>query len=193
MKKIFYYILLINLLPGCVQKFQPNIPSPVTGYLVVEGIINFGGPATVSLSRTTLISDTSLIHETGASIQVEGKDNSIFPFTEISNGVYGTNQLPLNASQLYRLDIKTKDGKQYLSDYVPAKTTPAIDSINWKATTDGVQIFLNTHDPSNNTIYYKWDYEETWEFHSQYVKDLVYDTINDASGAPQISINFTKF
>jgi hypothetical protein len=191
MKKIFPYIVLIIFVQGCVQKFQPSIPSPTTGYLVVEGIINSGGgAASVSLSRTTVLTDTTLLHETGASVQVEGNDNSVYPFTEKGNGVYGTTQLLLNNAQQYRLDIKTKDGKQYLSDYSSPKTTPPIDSLNWNATNDGLQIYVNTHDAANNTIYYKWDYVETWEFHSPFYQTLTYDTIMDPSGKPEISVKF---
>ncbi|MGN6530259.1 MAG: DUF4249 family protein, partial [Ginsengibacter sp.] len=39
----------------------------------------------------------------------------------------------------------------------------------------GVQIFVNTHDPQNNTWFYRWDYQETWEFHSQYYSILKFD------------------
>jgi uncharacterized protein DUF4249 len=190
MKKIFYFILSIIFSAGCIQKFQPTISSPATGYLVVEGIINSGGgPATVSLSRTTMLSDSTMAHETGATVQVEGNDNTVYPFTEQGNGIYGTPQLLLNGSQQYRLDIKTKDGKQYLSDYTSAKTSPPIDSVNWNTTTDGVQVYVNTHDPANNTIYYKWDYEETWEFHSHYFSDLEYDTTGFTNGKPNLIVS----
>jgi len=56
------------------------------------------------------------------------------------------------------------------------KITPAIDSVSWKqgANVADVSITLNTHDPSNNTRYYRWAYEETWEFHSFYDTNLGY-------------------
>ena len=31
-----------------------------------------------------------------------------------------------------------------------------------------VNLYVNTHDPSNKTRYYRWEYEETWQFHSKY-------------------------
>ncbi len=39
---------------------------------------------------------------------------------------------------------------------------------------EGLQIFVNTHNPQNNTRYYKWQYKETWEFHSAYLSKLKY-------------------
>jgi hypothetical protein len=68
----------------------------------------------------------------------------------------------------YRLHIKTAAGKEYASDYVDVKTSPPIDSISWKRTGDGVQIYANTHDPNNASHYYRWDWQETWQFHSVY-------------------------
>ena len=190
MRKIFHFFLLLLAAPGCVQKFQPTLNSPPAGYLVVEGIINSGGgPAIVTLSRTTVLSDSSMFHESGAKVQVEGNDNSIYPFNEKGNGIYGTDQLLLSSAKGYRLRIKTTDGKEYLSDFSAPKTTPPIDSLNWKLGSDGVRVYVNTHDPMNNTIYYKWDYEETWEIHSHYLIAAYYDTLKDTQGNPIIDVN----
>src|SRR3712207_6958843 len=32
----------------------------------------------------------------------------------------------------------------------------------------GVTIFVNTHNPENNTRYYRWEFDETWENRSVY-------------------------
>jgi hypothetical protein len=64
-------------------------------------------------------------------------------------------------------------GSVYASEYIEMKRTPPIDSINWEHDTD-VSIFLNTHDPANNTRYYRWEFVETWEHHSYYDTNLGY-------------------
>src|SRR5205823_2719081 len=48
------------------------------------------------------------------------------------------------------------------------------DSISWRLENDGVQIYVNSHDPTNSTKYYQLAYSETWEFHSPYLKYLEY-------------------
>jgi hypothetical protein len=53
-----------------------------------------------------------------------------------------------------------------VSDFVPVKQTPLIDSVNWEVNADGVELFVNTHDPLNETTYYRWQYVETWEYHA---------------------------
>jgi hypothetical protein len=46
---------------------------------------------------------------------------------------------------------------------VHAKKTPAIDSLEWIQNSD-VTIYVNTHDPQDSTIYYRWEFVETWNY-----------------------------
>jgi hypothetical protein len=105
-------------------------------------------------------------------VTVESNGGVAMSLTESpSTGNYiGT--LSLDVTKQYRLRIKTKEGKEYLSDYVPVKTSPAIDSINWKWENNGVMFYTNTHDATNNSKYYKWDYDETWEIRSFYYTEF---------------------
>src|SRR4029450_12184246 len=80
--------------------------------------------------------------------------------------------LPANFG--YRLRISTTDGKEYLSDYMTVKTTPPIDSISYTYNDKGVTIYANTHDPSNNTRYYRYEYDETWEYHASIFSEIKY-------------------
>ena len=173
MKRKSYYIIFLVLAVCCREKFMPQINAPSTGYLVMEGIINSGaGPTNILLSRTNKIADDSLQYENGAIVQVEGNDNSTYDLAEKGNGMYSSDQLNLSNSQQYRLRIKTTDGKEYLSDFVSVKNTPAIDSVGWRYGNDGLHIYLNTHDPQNNTRYYYWNFDESWEYHMPFVPQL---------------------
>ena len=180
MKKLFYYLLVI-LGTGCKEKYTLPFDPPPTGYLVIEGVINKGPDSTyLEISRTNKI-NTQKQYEKGAVVQVEGNDNSSFKLSEISTGRYAA-AFTLNSSKQYRLRVKTLAGKEYLSDFVEVKTTPPIDSISWKYENDGLQLYTNTHDPQNKTIYYQWDYKETWEFHSEYKPVLKFNTRASSSG-----------
>lgn len=175
MRKLVYCCLMILLL-CCKEKYNAQVNVPVTGYLVIEGYVSANGPAELHLSRSIPLADTAkLINETLAKVQLQGKDNTTYSLSESAGGVYSYTQVSLNGSQLYRLYIKTKDGKEYASDYVPVKTAPAIDSVGWTRTNGGVQLYVNTHDPKNNTWYYRWTTEETWEYHSSYLTSLDFD------------------
>ena len=61
-----------------------------------------------------------------------------------------------------------------MSDSIPVKQTPPIDSVSWKYDSTLLHLFLTTHDPSNNTRYYRWSYVETWQYQSTYFSQLIY-------------------
>lgn len=174
MRKIVGCCLTI-LLICCKDKYDAPVKAPVTGYLVVEGYISAKGPAEIHLSRSIPLSDTAkLINETLAKVQLQGRDNSTYNLTETPGATYINTLIALNNSQQYRLYIKTKDGKEYASDYVNVKNAPPVDSVGWIRQDGGVLIFVNASDPANNTWYYRWTTDETWEFHTHYMQSLKY-------------------
>ena len=94
---------------------------------------------------------------------------------ERSPGKYASAALNLSASKKYRLSIKTAKSVTYISDFVEAKVTPLIDSINYEVLENGVQVYVNSHDDSKKSIYYRWEYAETWEFFSAFYSFLVWN------------------
>lgn len=172
----YFFISALIYSGSCKEPYIPPAIQATNNFLVVDGFLNFGPDSTIiNLSRSRSLADTlPNIPELGAQLTVEGQGSGIFPLNEIGNGEYGTDQMNLSTSQSYRLRIITTNGQQYVSDYVPVKPTPPIDSVTWIHLPDGVHIYASTHDPTNNTRYYRWQYTETWEYHSKYVSYLEY-------------------
>lgn len=165
------YLLMVVLLVAvaCKEPYDARLAPSQANYLVVEGYISANGITTITLSRTAPLTDTADIKpELNAQVSIEGEDNTGFYLREETSGRYKSDFLNLNLNQKYRLHIKTSLGGEYLSEYTPVKLTPPIDEISWKTDNNGVMIYVNSHDPQNNTRYYKWDYEETWEIHSAF-------------------------
>lgn len=176
MKRVLLYIIII--IAGCKEEY--NVPVDATGYnyLVVEGNIVAGNDSTfIHLTRTIPVDDTSnLTPETNARVQVESEGGELYLLQEKGDGIYFAPPLNINTGNNYRLHIVTSDGKEYASDYVPVKTTPPIDSVSWKPdASNGVAIYVTTHDPAGNTRYYRWEYDETWEHRSRSGSLLIYD------------------
>lgn len=180
MKKLFYSCMVL-LVMGCKQRFEPPVAAPVNGYLVIEGIINSGtGPTHIRLSRAIPLADSAQKkNEPNAVVWVEGEDNSRYTLSETGAGLYSIDQLSLNSQVKYRLHIMTSGGQEYISDYSKPIKTPPIDAIRWEQPSD-LHFYINTHDPQNNTRYYRWEWEETWEFHSAFPTTL--DYTRNASG-----------
>lgn len=188
---IRHVLLALVLLSACKDKYEPNLNNPDTGYLVLEGFINSGmGNTDIKLSRTVRLADSARIDfENNAVVTVEGDNNTSYPLYSSGPGLYRATDLQLDAANLYRIHIFTQDGREYLSDYSKVVRTPAFDSIPYRREEDGVHIDLETHDPSNSTRYYTWEYSETWEILSRYIPSLkfTYDERRNITGVEYIN------
>jgi hypothetical protein len=177
MNKLFY-VLLALLTLSCKDSYDLPVNIPASGYLVVDGTINSGlGATSINLSKSVRLEDSfSVNYVKTAAVTVEGEDNSKFTLAHRSNGQYVNDQLSLNRAVKYRLRIRL-DNKEYLSSYLIVKQSPVIDSIQWVRHDKGVDIFVDAKGNSNTSGYYRWDYEEDWEFTSAYAPTLRYNTI----------------
>src|SRR5579863_8553805 len=175
----FYHLVLLILFfsGGCRQPYIPPAVAGNKGFLVVDGFLNIGNDSTIiTLSRSETLSDTtsSFIPELQAQLSIIGSSSETYPLQEEGNGIYFCPQLHLNFAETYRLRITTHNGREYLSDTIVPKQTPLIDTLTWIADSSGLSINLNTHDPSNNTRYYRWDFTQTWQRQAYFNSELEY-------------------
>jgi len=189
-------LIVIATALSCKKPYNPPVPTIATGYLVVEGVINSGPDSTfIKLSRTVSIQTKNSINpELHAAVSVQGDQGFSYALTEAGNGNYVCAGLNLDNTHSYRLSIKTANNDQYLSDYAAVLNSPPIDSVSYDANgtvhSPGVNVYVNTHDPANKVVYYRWDYTEAWEiqsaFDSKYKstgdtvvqRDLIHDDIH---------------
>jgi hypothetical protein len=190
MNKILPGMLFTILLAACKEAYISPVKKVDIGYLVIDGVLNSGsGPARINLSRTSRLDSITSNYVDGAIVRVIGEDNSVYELGSNGNGIYTASDLNLNTGQKYKLYKKTTADKEYASDFVPALYNPAIDSISWTREGGGVQIYVNTHNSQNNTRYYQWDFEETWEFQTPYFHQLKY-IIKQLPGEQIYSVGF---
>ncbi|EMR01475.1 DUF4249 domain-containing protein [Cesiribacter andamanensis] len=178
MKKWWNFAALIGAslsVSSCVDPYEPEIITEAQNYLVIEGALNSGAPTELRLSRTVGLADPNTYSpERFAVVSVESDGGNMIYLTGNANGIYTAPDLDLNPAHRYRLRIQTNTSGEYLSDYVTLKPTPPIDSIHWVQTAEGVQLYVNTHDPLGSTRYYRWEYEETWEVRAPYRAEFEY-------------------
>lgn len=163
---VFLLVIATAIIAGCRKPYTPPVVAADNNYLVVEGLINSGPDSTFfKLSRTVKLSSSAAPKpELNAVVTVESDQGSSYPLQEAGNGEYVSPPLNLDNTRKYRLRIKTTANKEYLSDFIQAKNTPDIDSISYKVQNNGIQFYVNSHDQSNNTRYYRWDFDETWKY-----------------------------
>ncbi|RRB03785.1 DUF4249 domain-containing protein [Larkinella rosea] len=175
MKK--YLAILVSLIIGsCVDPYRPPAISAPNTYLVVDGFLNGAGTSSIRLTRTQNLSDGKKpTVETKATVKVEGEKGGSQTFVDKGDGTYTLENGNLQFGQKYRVSIKTAAGRNYQSDYVVIKKTPKIDEVSWKVLqNEGIQFYVSTHDETNSTKYYRWEYEETWEFYSAFYSRVEY-------------------
>jgi hypothetical protein len=171
MMKTAYLLVLtiIVIFVSCKKPYNPPAIASPGSYLVVEGVINAGSDSTIiKLSNTVQLSSATTVNPVlNAVVTVESDQNAVFPLTAAANGNYVSPGLNLDNSHKYRLSIITNN-EQYYSDYVAVLNSPPIDSVFFSVAGNGINIYSTSHDPSNTVKYYRWDYQETWIFHSDY-------------------------
>ena len=186
------FFALLTAIVACRKPYNPKVTSSPVSYLVVEGVINSGADSTIiTLSRTiNIATKDSSAFETNAQVTVENEGGTSYPLQEFKAGRYLAIALNLDKTKKYRLHIKTAGSNEYASDYVAVKPTPPIDSITYRITDKGLLVNANTHDPANNTRYYRWAYEETWEFHSRRNSESIVKGTDIVSRKPEEQIYY---
>ena len=168
--KPLYCALVCLCMAACLDPYQPPEVQGELNLLVVEGFMNVSNQsATVRLS-TSLPLDTIGIPEPidQAQVTIESEDGTAFSLPNIGKGEYKVSSIAWNMDAQYRLNITLSSGETYMSDLISLTHTPEIDSVTYGQGKDALNIYVNTHEPSGTARYYKWEYDETWEYVSSF-------------------------
>ncbi|WP_229204206.1 DUF4249 domain-containing protein [Dyadobacter alkalitolerans] len=173
------FLALTLVVYGCIEPFSPPEVTNTESFLVVDGFLNVGSDTSKITLRLTQNTNEDMrpIVESGARISAEAESGEKYDFEEKGEGVYFLPPVNFNMTTKYRLRIRRSNGKEYLSDYVVVTQTPPIDSLTYKLDLrrNAMIIYVNTHDPANNTRFYRWKFEETFEYRSAYYSGLMRD------------------
>jgi hypothetical protein len=180
-RKILPFLLLLLFFTSCITQFLPQTNEDKE-IIVIEGLItNKPGPNTIKLSKSLPLGGASAAKPLGGcSVSVTDNLSDSYSFTETTEGTYVSDSANFQGviGRIYTLHIltNTSDNATRFDSYpVEMKPVPAIDSLyyvkqNIKESAEGdplqqgCTVYLNTHDPSNSTKFYRWEYTETWEF-----------------------------
>ena len=177
---------LFLLFNRCVEPFMPVLDdNDAVNLLVVEGLItNETGAFGVSLTSTVPVynNDPNVIDEyqpvTGAVVQIIDDRGNTYLLVENRAGWYETENKDLKGipGYTYTLLINTIVGNQYESLPVLMKEVPDIDTVHFEELShtyfdqetpydeNRLNILVDTRAPGDEIAYFKWDFEETWEF-----------------------------
>jgi hypothetical protein len=172
--KNIYWILMLCMWPvSCLESYQPPVTDDEVNFLVIDGFVNTSTHAVdVTLSRALVLwKVASPQPETEAQVILEESSGASYPLAELPQGKYAVSSAEIITGKQYRLYIRTKSGEEYRSQYITPLQAPPIDSVNWVAGNEGIYITVDTHDPGEQTHYYRWDFIETWVYRSTFVSE----------------------
>ena len=158
---------------SCVEEYMPGVSKSENLLIVDGGITNDPGPYSVALSISQGVEDEVTLPLSGATVRIEEKDGFAEILTEVREGFYQSSPDKIQGipGREYRLVIEAGQ-KRYESEWMYMKKCPEIDNLYWQRDVrngidldyDGIQIYIDTHDPDNSTRYYRWEYKEAWAF-----------------------------
>ena len=165
-------LMLMVAMTACLEPYSPPEIKDDVNILVVDGFINTtNNSSQVYLSKAVPLSyngETQAV--SNALVQVEEENGASYILQELESGSYSLTNMNLDPAKRYRLSVRTNNDSKYFSDFIDLVPTPQIDSITWHASQQqpGIDIFVNTHDDSGRSKYYRWTFEETWLYRSNY-------------------------
>ncbi len=168
-KSHIIYIILINfILNSCVESI--NVDSNVfENAIVIEAIItNEFKHHQINLSRTLELNKKEPSPEINAEVKIIDGSQTVYLFNEDTPGKYiSSSEFAAEAGTTYQLFITTNTGDSYTSNPLTLTNETQIGDVNSKSETNdgvlGVSIYANSFDPSGNSRYYRYEYEETYK------------------------------
>jgi len=170
-------LLFLSSLAGCISPYVPETDEKEE-LLVVEGIItNQQGINTIKLSRSIpLWKNQGAEPLNGCNVWLSDDLGQIYSLKGTAYGTYITDSATFRGETgrkyTLHITINTSSGiRNYESFPVEMKPVPPIDTIYYEKEAhvyqqldvEGCNIYLDTHDPSGNCKFYRWNYSETWE------------------------------
>jgi len=176
MRKSLYILAAAVCAASCIYPFKTNLESEVSRTLVVNGNILVGGISTVQLSYVLPLDRSAKGTVSGYAWIEDDLGNKYLPAGGSSTRgdflyIPTDSELAQNASS-FRAVVEA-DGETYTSEWTTPDPAPRITDIHFEADNSDVTVMVNLETGVENPGYLGFLYEETWEFHSDFM--CVYD------------------
>tara|TARA_R110002073_G_scaffold108336_1_gene243304 strand:+ start:13318 stop:14550 length:1233 start_codon:yes stop_codon:yes gene_type:complete len=200
MKKTTSSILLLFILSitnSCVEEFNAGTIEFEDAIVIEATITNEFKYQKILLSRTHKLEEKDVNPESDAIIRITTSSNNIYTFHETEPGIYISDvQFNAQPSSNYQLSITTSNGREYTSQSTQlTSNTSAIENVYAIRETnedgvDGIGIYLDSFDPTNNSKYYGYEFEETYQILAPFWNPMEF-TIPDPPNHPSYNFIWT--
>ena len=190
MRPINNILLLIILAASfsCIKQYDPDINKDVSTKYVVNGrVTDKEGWQKVRVSLSSLIENPEYIPLQGCQVTILDDIGNAFSLEEYEAGAYHVwmDKEDLNPGTGYKVEVETPDGSVLQSVFDTMVVCPPLDSVYYIAkdvpTTDpevyrrSLQYYVDLQAEGYESHYFKWEVEETWEYHARHALEYYYD------------------
>lgn len=184
-KAILFIFLAIGLITSCIERYIPDSELDFVPNLIIDAtIVPDEGEQEIVISESSSPESPEFIPVSGCKVTVEDDKGHRFNFSESDQaGRYRgviDGQFVIIGSK-YRLSVVTPQGKSYISSFEELMPCPPVDSVFYeiesRPTTDpeknedGLQFLINFKGSQTDGHFYRWQVEETYEYHSSFPLD----------------------
>lgn len=171
------FLVLLMLIVGCREPYEPEIEPADTKVLVVEGYLDTEGlPSILKLSYTRNIQsdqNSNSINFPSGEVFLESEGGDQYPLSSMGDGNFEfAYDIPEEGN--YKLRIFTSDGNSYTSEWIQPILTPEIIDVGFEKNEDGVEVYLTTKGDENADDFL-WTFEETYAFRPKIPTAYRYD------------------
>lgn len=172
--KQYIYILLVSLLIcSCTDPYKLQTNTFEEALVIEATITNEFKQQEIKITKTYKFEDDGPEAVTGADVIVSDEAGNSYHFEETDPGIYVSSEEFQAAPNLnYHLNIVTADGSSYSSANEKLTAVSAISGVT--ATEEivnglrGVSVKVNSFDPTGQSKYYRFQYEETYKIIAPY-------------------------
>ena len=208
MRKILSIWALFLCATACVYPYTPELDEAPEGVLAVDANISIGDVSSVRVSslRSVWPSDNVVFPDLrGVQVWVEDETGETYPGAPDPAyfGYYDFIYFPGNAlytiatenapaDRRYRLCIKTPDAR-YASDWTEVEAPPVIKNIDFTADDMAVSVNVSVDGGAAATGYFLLSYDETWEFHADYIPRYAVTVMGARVSIQQSSPDYSRY
>lgn len=163
-------ILILTVFFSCIDEIPLKTESIFESILIVEAsITSEEKQQIVKLSRSYALEESGPSNESGANVVVVSERGERINFIEVEPGVYKSdNVFKADQDINYQLEIRTIDGREYVSEMEKFQSKPAIDNLYVEQDINennelGVSVYVDVLSTSTNGKYFRFEYEETYK------------------------------
>ena len=167
-KILLYSISIVLILISCTEEIDFKTESFESALVIDATITNQIKHQEILLSRTFRFEEEAPNPETNAEVTIIS-DNGEFIFQEIEDGKYvSITAFKADPNINYILQIITDNGRLYSSSSMQLTQATQLDQLYAVRETNdlgvnGMAIYADSYDPTGNSKYYRYEYEETYK------------------------------